>query len=167
MEPPTTPPRDHSLRTGLLLAVGVVVIAVAILVVAVVVVLHRVGDSVTTATRDVGPDNPGAPDRLTLAEGRAFTFHDQRFAAGWTLVRSGGELVPEHLAFTGEDDSSTADVGYVDLHLYRREQVVGVSHCHSKDTLEPGSPNTMICTGVVTDGAPIDRLEVADFRLSP
>jgi hypothetical protein len=137
VEPPTTPPRDHSLRTGLLLAAGVVVLAVAILVVAVVVVLHRVGDGVATATRDVGPDNPGAPDRLTLEEGRAFTFHDQRFAAGWKLVRSGGE------------------------------QVVGVSHCHSKDTLEPGSPNTMICTGVVTDGAPIDRLEVADFRLSP
>jgi hypothetical protein len=175
VEPPTPPPtppsaeprRDHSLRTGLILAAGVVVIALAILVVVVVLVLQRVGDSVGTAARDLGPDNPGAPDRLSLEEGRAFAFHDQRFEKGWKLTRAGDELVPEDLRFTSEDDSSAAAAAYVDIRLYRLEKVVGVSRCHSKDHLEPGSPNELICAGVVPDDSPVDRLEIADFSLAP
>ncbi len=176
MEPPSPPPHapgqqppssgGHGLRNGLLLAAGLVALALVVLVVAAVVVLHRVGDAVGTAARDIGPDNPGAPDRLSLTEGSAFTFHDLRFQPGWRLAHSGDELVPAGLDFTGEDDSSSAATGYLDVRLYRRERVVGVSHCHSEDSLEPGSPNKMSCSAVVPSDTPVDRLEVADFHLS-
>jgi hypothetical protein len=164
--PPPAPSGQHGLRNGLLLASGLVVLAVVVLVVAAVVVLHRVGDAVGTAARDVGPDNPGAPDQVSLTEGSAFTFHDQRFHSGWRLARSGDEGVPEGLDFTSEDDSSQAAVGYLDVRLYHLGRYVGVSHCHSEDSLEPGSPNAMTCSGVVLRETPIDRFDVADFHLS-
>jgi hypothetical protein len=150
----------------LLLASGVVVVALVVLVMAAVVVLHRVGDAVGTAVRDVDPDNPGAPDQVSITEGSAFTFHDQRFRPGWRLARSGDAWAPKDLRFTSEDDSSQAAVGYLDVRLYHLGRFVGVSHCHSEDSLEPGSPNEMICSEVVLREMPIDRFDVADFHLS-
>jgi hypothetical protein len=73
---------------------------------------------------------------------------------------------PEQLLFVGEDGSSIVAAGLLDLRLYRDGAVLGVSHCRSEDPLEPGSPNEMSCTSVLTGGRAFDRIEVADFRIS-
>ena len=132
---PTEPRTDHGLRNGLLLATGLVVLALVVGLVAVVVVLHRVGGAVSSATLDPGPEDPGAPDRIAVAEGAAFTFHDQRFQGGWRLAAEGSVLRPQHLDFVSEDDSTTGATGLLDLRLYRHGVLLGVSRCRSTDTL--------------------------------